>query len=97
MKDKRLLVHSEGSSKKTINTQTLKRITGNSSIKLDSTKTEFVIRGKIIEDTNYLPYLDNTEDEAFNDRLVVIPFSRNTNITTVNKLRIMYLAGKEWG
>jgi energy-coupling factor transporter ATP-binding protein EcfA2 len=79
LKDKRLIIHSEGSGKREINTQTLKKITGDSSFSLESSASSisFTINGKIIEDTNYIPSPDIKDDEAFDTRLVVIPFMRN--------------------
>jgi phage/plasmid-associated DNA primase len=77
LKDKRLLLHSEGTNKRNINTQTLKRITGGSEYSLRD-DISFIIRGKIMEDTNYIPFPDNENDAAFNDRIIIIPFLRNT-------------------
>jgi hypothetical protein len=74
-KDKRLLVYSEGSKSQKLNTQTLKRITGDSSLTVKD--ISFTINGKIIEDSNYIPFPDNIDDQAFNDRLVIIPFMKN--------------------
>jgi hypothetical protein len=31
-----------------------------------------------MEDTNYIPFPDNENDAAFNDRIIIIPFIRNT-------------------
>ncbi|MDR2004377.1 MAG: hypothetical protein LBQ74_15215 [Prevotella sp.] len=79
-KDNRLLTHSEGSAFRKINTVTLKRITGDSRIPLndDIGAIDFTMHGKIIADTNYAPFPDNIEDEAFNNRLIIIPFRKNT-------------------
>jgi energy-coupling factor transporter ATP-binding protein EcfA2 len=78
LKDKRLLIHSEGLSRNKVNTATLKRITGDSFIPLGNQDYSFTIKGKIVEDTNYAPIPDNPKDEAFNDRVIIIPFQRNT-------------------
>jgi phage/plasmid-associated DNA primase len=85
LKDKRLLVHSEGTNQKKVNTVTLKRITGDSLIPLGNQDYSFTIKGKIVEDTNYAPVPDNPTDEAFNKRAIIIPFQKNT---TVNKATI---------
>jgi energy-coupling factor transporter ATP-binding protein EcfA2 len=78
LKDKRLLIHSEGTNQRKINTVTLKRITGDSYIPLGNQDYSFTIQGKIIEDTNYAPVPDNPTDEAFNERGIIIPFQKNT-------------------
>jgi phage/plasmid-associated DNA primase len=78
VKDKRLLIYSEGSSPKKVNTQTLKRITGDTSISLNDKTSSFEIGGKIIEDTNYIPRPDEEKDEAFKNRIMIIPFLNNT-------------------
>jgi phage/plasmid-associated DNA primase len=58
LKDKRLLIHSEGSSEHKTNTQTLKRITGGTVLPLHNAQINFTVNGKIIEDTNYIPRPD---------------------------------------
>jgi energy-coupling factor transporter ATP-binding protein EcfA2 len=75
-KDKRLLVYSEGSRSQKINTQTLKRITGDSALSVKN--IPFTVNGKIIEDSNYIPVPNIAKDQAFNDRLIIIPFLKNT-------------------
>jgi energy-coupling factor transporter ATP-binding protein EcfA2 len=80
LKDKRLLIHSEGSGQATMNTQTLKRITGNTEIALGNQDYSFKIKGKLVEDTNYAPIADNPLDEAFNDRIFFIPFRKRTDL-----------------
>jgi energy-coupling factor transporter ATP-binding protein EcfA2 len=74
LKDKRLLIHSEGSNQRKLNSVTLKRITGDSHIPLINQDYSFSMQGKIVEDTNYAPIPDNPNDEAFNERIVFIPF-----------------------
>jgi phage/plasmid-associated DNA primase len=77
-KDKRVLVHSEGTNRRKINTQTLKRVTGDSRIPNGTEK--FEMGGKIIEDTNYAPVPDNPDDTAFNERLIIIPFTQKPDL-----------------
>ncbi|MFP3091441.1 hypothetical protein LQZ21_14065 [Treponema sp. TIM-1] len=79
-RNKRLLIHSEGNNTKSINTVTLKRITGDSAIALGNQDYSFKMEGKIIEDTNYAPRPDNLNDEAFNERLIIIPFIRRFDL-----------------
>jgi energy-coupling factor transporter ATP-binding protein EcfA2 len=81
LKDKRLLTHSEGTRTRKINTQNLKRATGGSSIPLEKININFTIGGKIVEDSNYIPVPDVHNDEAFNDRLVIIPFRKNSSVS----------------
>jgi energy-coupling factor transporter ATP-binding protein EcfA2 len=85
LKDKRLLIHSEGTNQKKVNTVTLKRITGDSLIPLGNQDYTFTIKGKIVEDTNYAPVPDNPTDEAFNKRVIIVPFQKNA---TINKATI---------
>jgi hypothetical protein len=71
---KRFLIHSEGTNKRKINTQNLKRITGDSLIPIG--ENNFKISVKIVEDSNYAPVPDIPDDEAFNGRLILIPFTQ---------------------
>jgi energy-coupling factor transporter ATP-binding protein EcfA2 len=88
IKDKRLLIHSEGTNQQKINTVTLKRITGGSPIPLGNQDFSFTLKGKIIEDTNYAPIPDNPDDDAFNERVIMIPFRKQTSLPkeTVDKI-----------
>jgi len=67
----RLLTYSEPNDKP-IKSALLKRITGNSAI--NENDINFHIKSKIIIDSNFLLKTDNTNDEAFKERRVIIPF-----------------------
>jgi energy-coupling factor transporter ATP-binding protein EcfA2 len=81
VKDKRILVHSEGTKKRPVNVQSLKKMTEGTRISLSGTDSRFQISGKLIQDTNYAPVADVEGDEAFTSRICYIPFRRNPNIT----------------
>jgi energy-coupling factor transporter ATP-binding protein EcfA2 len=86
MKSLRFLLHSEGSNYEKINTANLKRITGDSKIPFSDGRS-FIVDGTLVEETNYAPYPDNLLDEAFENRVVIIPFKKNTQVpvTVINK------------
>jgi phage/plasmid-associated DNA primase len=60
-------------------------ITGSSKIPL-SDGPSFIIDGTLVEDTNYAPNPNNLHDEAFENRVVIIPFKRNSqNAAAINE------------
>jgi phage/plasmid-associated DNA primase len=67
----RLMIYSEPDNKP-IKASLLKRITGNSTI--DAKGNVFTMKAKIIIDSNYLLRTKNGNDDAFNERRVIIPF-----------------------
>jgi len=66
-----VFVYSE-TGNKCIKTSLLKRITGKSLLEINGIK--FIIKSKIIIDSNFLMKSDNNDDEAFIERRVIIPF-----------------------
>jgi hypothetical protein len=91
MKSLRFLLHSEGSNSEKINTANFKMITGGTKLPL-SDGPSFILDGTLVEDTNYAPNPNNLHDEAFENRIVIIPFKRNSqNVPAINEaIRHLY-------